>query len=69
MVHVLLTQVEFLYEQYQLAVSTQLDSDYHQMMGDKAIADNNMLKISLSKSVSPSFPLIYLGRYSKESQD
>jgi hypothetical protein len=50
-VHVLLTQVEFLYEQYQNAVSTQLDSDYHQMMGDKAIADNNMLKISLTKSV------------------
>lgn len=56
MVHVLLTQVEFLYEQYQLAVSTQLDSDYHQMMGDKAIADINILKISLTKSVRLSHP-------------
>ena len=68
MVHVLLTQVEFLYEQYQNAMSTQLDSDYHQMMGDKAIADNNMLKISLTKSVSARL-LIFLGRYGKESED
>ena len=60
--HVLLSQVEFVFEQYQQAMSSQLDSDYHQMMGEKAIADNNMLKVSLSKAVKIIFNNVYAYR-------
>jgi hypothetical protein len=51
-------------------MSTQLDSDYHQMMGEKAVADNNMLKVSLAKAVSNNLiSECVIGRHGEESED
>ena len=53
---VLVTQVEFLFETVEDLSARNMDSDLNHLMSQKAIADCNMLRASLSNSVCLPLP-------------
>ena len=54
---VLVSQVEFLFETVEDLQARNMDSDLNHLMSQKAIADCNMLRASLSNSVCHASPL------------